>query len=1366
MRTTQYAIARVWAMRLCMLSGLCLLSMLAPPAQADPYTITRTSSFTYYGASDGAKNGLLASETVEPDQPQLCVSTVHDYDDFGHKKSATTSNCAGASGRALFTTRSATSSYPTQPGTQAITVNGASTTVTVAAGLFASSSSNALTQSETRTHDPRFGAALTLTGPNQLTTRWELDDFGRTVKVVSADNTSTINAYCVLANSGLDISANSANCPTPAGGEPPADAISFVHTEPRDQNNAKMGAFVRVYSDRLGRQIRSVTESFDGAAQPQARRGVLIVKDTVYNTYGAKVLETQPYFLASGSSTTAGNNDVGLSLTEYDALGRPSAVYVADPNGSQASITFGSYGSRRASKQTVAYSGLSSTTTNDEQQTRTEEKNANGELLRVTDASGAQIAYQRDALGNLIATRDALQNTITTTYDTRGRKTQMVDPDAGTSNYEYDALGQLVRQQSAKQLAANTDTTLTYDVLGRMTSRTEPEYTSTWTYDKYADGSPCNKGTGKLCESSTTHGVSRKLIYDDLGRPVSSRSIILSGGPSLASALAYDATTGRVTIQTYPTGVQVGYSYTASGFVEQLILRTAATISPLPGTAGGMAGASASLAANSVLWSAQTVSAWGKTEQQAFGSGAASITGKAIYEAATGRTVGLSAGSGSSTTVLNQEYVWDSLNNLTARLDHNGDGGTGAVSEEFQYGDAVSRLTWYRVSAPAIAGLSRTVSLQYNALGMLLYKSDVGNYAYGAQGASAVRPHTLQSVSGATSTSYQYDANGNLINASAGKYRSISYTSFNLPDSQNGIGGPDGSPRYTWQYDENHARVKETHVDASGTRTTWYLHPDNSGGLGFEREVAAGGAASNRHYLSVAGQTIGVLVTTSALPDLGNTQTAPTVLSTVVAVKLEYWHKDHLGSLVATTDHTGTLTQRYAYDPFGKRRYTNGSYDAFGSLVIDWSNTQNWGTDRGFTGHEQLDDIGLVHMNGRIFDPTLGVFLQADPMIQDPGDLQNFNRYGYCLNNPLTCTDPSGFWSLRSILDPRPRWFMDPVAYYTARAVARTQVGYQIGSIAISVLSTYCTAAAAACNAAGQMAWASLAGYSSEQVIQTGIFAFISAGANDVIGDTFKSQLGNTLAHGAWGCAEASMQGGSCGAGLRGGLAGAAVSNYAPGDMSTGYGNFADRVANTMMHAAIGGVAATMGGGHFADGARSAAFAYLFNCLAHECWKQGALGAVKAVGGGLTVATGVAICTSVAGCALGAPMAAFGASDAWQGGGMVVDAVHGISGEGFNLIKTGFQLAMPEWGGAVYEGISLGLNVGAIGAKVPLIVGASDGIGRVKSMFDVTVSRWDNARVVLGNVASQSVNRLMLTGSAIGKAFGVEREVNAVGTGP
>ena len=167
-----------------------------------------------------------------------------------------------------------------------------------------------------------------------------------------------------------------------------------------------------------------------------------------------------------------------------------------------------------------------------------------------------------------------------------------------------------------------------------------------------------------------------------------------------------------------------------------------------------------------------------------------------------------------------------------------------------------------------------------------------------------------------------------------GAWRSVSYTSFNLPDGSTGLQGPTGSPQYTWQYDENHQRLKETRVNGSGTRTTWEVHPDNAGALSFESEVN-GTTTSNRHYLTAGGQVIGVLVNTGALPTLASTQTAPPAISSVTLVKVEYWHQDHLGSLAATTDHAGAVTARYSYDPFGKRRYTNGNYDANGNLVID-----------------------------------------------------------------------------------------------------------------------------------------------------------------------------------------------------------------------------------------------------------------------------------------------------------------------------------------------------------------------------------------------------------------------------------------------
>lgn len=1134
-------------------------------APGNPYSYERASGFEYF--TSGTKKGLLKIERVEPNNPQLCVETEYDYDASGNRIRATTRNCAGASGEAVFTTRGSSSAFETK------TVTVAGQSVTIPAGAFATTSTNALNQSETKAYDPRFGAVTSLTGPNQLATSWVYDDWGRKTEERRADGTKTLMYYCVVGSTTDALNSSGCHSGNVVAAEAPPDAYAFVYSESRDASGAKMGAFTRAYSDRAGRELRSVTESFDGSGQ---NKGVIVV-DTVYNAQGAKVMATAPYFLGSGSSTVAGSSDRGVTATEYDVLGRPTAIYTIDPKGTRGARSFGTFGSWTYAQQTISYDGLTVTTTNDKDQARKEEKNANGEVVRVTDATGAQLVHQRDAFGNLVATKDALQNIVRIAYDIRGRKVELSDPDAGLSKYGYDALGQLKWQQTAKQ-TASTKTMMDYDVLGRLTKRVEPEYTSNWVYDN------CAKGVGKLCSTSTTHGVSRTTVYDSLGRPETSTTTISSGsgfatGKTFTSKVAYDATTGRVTSQTYPTGVQVGYGYTARGFLETVKLMTAATVKPLPNAQGARA-ADKVLAAGAVLWTAKQVNAWGKLEQQLYGNG---ITGTAAFEAATGRVTDLKAGT--NDFVQNQSYVWDSLNNLQSRTDHNGDTSngvsTGAVGETFEYADGLNRLTKYTVNAPAMPGLTRAVELKYNALGMLLSKSDVGNYRYNAQGGA--KPHALQSVTylNGSTTNYTFDANGNLETASAGKYRSVSYTSFNLPDSNSGIQGPAGTSKYTWQYDENHARILETQVTSAGTRTTWNLHPDKQGGLGFESETAPNGTISNRHYISAGGQAIAVLVTTGAI-----TGTAPSVI-----VKLEYWHKDHLGSLVATTDHEGTVTQRYAYDPFGKRRQVNGTYDEFGNIVVDWSTDRNYGTDRGFTGHEHLDDIGLIHMNGRIFDPALGVFLQPDPMVQEPFDLQNYNRYGYCYNNPLTCTDPSGYsFSLKRFLAGAVIDFFVPGlgSLIMAREVARSKIGYQIGAIAIGI---FC-GPNPVCNGVLRAGWEALAGHGVEQAIRAGVFAAVSTFVNGQIGDlTSGTPVLNVAAHAAWGCVEGKLQGGSCGAGARAGAVGPLLLD------GVGTGNI---FVDTMIHAAVGGIASVAGGGKFWQGAQTAAFAYLFNEVVHN----------------------------------------------------------------------------------------------------------------------------------------------------------------------
>jgi RHS repeat-associated protein len=1099
-------VRRVW--RLGLSVAPLLLSCLALSSQAqvpsDPYVHSRTSDFSY------RSDGLLVSETIEPGQPQLCVVTTYNYDVYGNKadvgttKAATTTNCAAASGLAQFASRSSSTAYAAQTG-RIGSATGA--TIPVPAGAFATTAANALNQSESRVYDPRFGVAVSLTGPNQLTTQWTIDEFGRKTLETRADGTKTAMYYCWLTVTfngiAINTSTNSPGChngsapnltlvPTPAANEVPADAVRYEHSVPLDTvGTTAIGAFSRTYYDRAGRKIRGVTQGYDGAR--------LVVVDTDHNAYGVAYVSTAARFLDNNSSTTGGSNDYGMTMSTFDALGRAVVVYTTDPataqqtGGSEVSIQFGARASRRAAKTSMTYSGLVTLTTDDAGRTRKEEKNLDGKLVRVTDASGstahsgAQIVYQHDAFGNLVTTKDALGNRIEVAYDIRGRKISLNDPDAGVTAYCYDALGQLKAQQSSNQRGSHTLqpcptysgagstvpgtppptawTHLAYDLLGRLTQRVEPEYVSNWTYDS------CTMGVGKLCQTTTTNGITKKLVYDSLGRPVNTRTDITTG-PSTTTAVAYDSN-GRVASQLYPTGVQLTYQYTAKGYLQAVKLGTAVTVAPLTGSSCTPA-SSCTLAAGTALWSATVVNAWGKAEQSTYANGIASA---AVYEPNTGRLHNLRAGpSATPTAVVDQRYSWDSVSQLTQRIDAIGDQSGVQVRDDFSY-DRLGRLTQYVVNGGSGATpASRTVALTYNALGMLLSKSDVGNLSYPAQGVTNGRPHAVQSVSG-IATSYGYDLNGNAGTASTGKWRSINYTSFNLPGNvpgDRGIDGPGASPRSLWQYDEAHQRIKEVRNTASGTRTTWYLHPDNQGGLAFEREIAPNGTQSNRHYISAGGSAFAVLVTTGALPVLTAAQTAPTMLSSVTAVKLEYWHKDHLGSLIATTDHAGAVTERYSYDPFGKRRYTNSSYDAFGSLVVEWTTDTNKGTDRGFTGHEHLDELGLVHMNGRIFDPLIGRFLQTDPYIQAPDNLQNYDRFAYCFNSPTVCTDPSGQLSKYLKNPVRAAKYFDPAGNYVMTRTAQNKYGYMIGQIAIGVVSAYCGPFYAACVAGGTAACSGL----------------------------------------------------------------------------------------------------------------------------------------------------------------------------------------------------------------------------------------------------------------------------------------------------
>ncbi len=243
--------------------------------------------------------------------------------------------------------------------------------------------------------------------------------------------------------------------------------------------------------------------------------------------------------------------------------------------------------------------------------------------------------------------------------------------------------------------------------------------------------------------------------------------------------------------------------------------------------------------------------------------------------------------------------------------------------------------------------------------------------------AAPPRTHLLaQSVGQRTRTrptKGSYDANGNMVKRAGS---SITYASYNLPTVINS-----GSNSSTLTYGAFRNRYQQVAVAGGVSEETLYV-----AGL-FERVTPSNGPVQYRHYIPGGN---GVAAIHSRSSGVGTTT---------------YVHSDHLGSPELFTRSDGTELLRVSFSAYGERR--DGA---------DWSGPPSAGdlttiaglTRRGFTGHEHLDAVGLIHMNGRVYDPAAGRFLGADPIVE-VGSSQSPNSYSYVWNNPLTMIDPSGF---------------------------------------------------------------------------------------------------------------------------------------------------------------------------------------------------------------------------------------------------------------------------------------------------------------------------------------------------------------------
>ena len=726
-------------------------------------------------------------------------------------------------------------------------------------GRYPLTTTNELSQQSSQTFSPKWGTPVSSTGVDGLTTLFQYDDWGNLTQ------THTPDGVTVTISRTWDINGTQAYYQETLTTGKPAEKTWF---------------------DRLGRKIRTETEGFDG----QWSRVT-----TAYDQRGNLYSISDPHFPHENPS---------LTTRIYDALNRMQSVTHTDLGTSTYDYQY------NAGNLTV--------TTSTPKGTQFITTDATGAITRAGDASGT-LHYSYFSHGGVRAvsfqpSSGPARELMSATYDEYGRQTSLTDIDAGTTYYEYDALGQLVWQMTAN----GDETSLTYNPLGQVTSRSMREGIVTYVY-----GSSNTNGEfrNRIKTVNGFAGTSTTYLYDDRG--LLSQRIENNGGQHTTS---YTYTPdGHLQKVVYPSGVEIRYEYNPRGYLEsirqgaELIYRTLST------------------------------NARGQVTHFQRGSlpSGSNITYQNGFPTAY-----------TTSGIQDYQLSWDFPRGLLISRKDN----RPSVNkvENFTY-DNLQRLT-----GAQLAGQPSTI-LSYLPDGNIIHKSDVGSYAY-----DLTKVHAVTEITNPVIASFSI------------LKQEIDYTSFMQPESIKDS-GPEGSYTLTYTYGANLNRVKsELKIDNSIVAQRYYYE------AGFEKNITAG-SEQYLHYVESPAGLIALIVSQN-----GSHHTY-------------FTFTDHLGSILTVTNTSGTVIAEQNFDAWGRRRDAGtwtANHPTTSPGLPDW-------LYRGYTGHEHVDALGLINMNGRMYDPVLGRMLSADNQVPDIYHPQDYNRYTYARNNPLVYTDPDGeFWHL------------------------------------------------------------------------------------------------------------------------------------------------------------------------------------------------------------------------------------------------------------------------------------------------------------------------------------------------------------------
>jgi RHS repeat-associated protein len=304
-----------------------------------------------------------------------------------------------------------------------------------------------------------------------------------------------------------------------------------------------------------------------------------------------------------------------------------------------------------------------------------------------------------------------------------------------------------------------------------------------------------------------------------------------------------------------------------------------------------------------------------------------------------------------------------------------------------------------------------------------------------------------------------------------------------------------------------------------------------------------------------------------------------------------YLHRDYLGSILAITNNDGVAVEKRHFDAWGNLAKIVDS----NNVSLDVANGLQF-FDRGYTSHEHLQEVHLINMNGRLYDPVLRSFLMPDNFIQQPENTQNYNRYAYGLNNPLKYTDPSGEFIFVAIAIGA----FIAAATYTLTA-ALSDVPFSVGGLC---QATFIGAASAA------------------------VTFGIGTAAGNLFANFYSQAAFQAVAHGTFQGAMTAISGGKFWSGFAAGaLSSIASSLYSGGSSMDGLGKGAHAIPNSGFNSIgdnlgdagmiafgtiAGGAGAALTGGNFWQGAATGLVVSGLNHFAHQIQeKQTVRGVLK-----------------------------------------------------------------------------------------------------------------------------------------------------------